>query len=115
MKIHSLGIDLIELADLERRISRTPIFLEKILTTAELDSAPTLESQAGYIAAKEALVKCGYLQPGQWLEVQLEHTPAGKPFFTTADGTQLTGCHVSISHTEHFVTAVVIVEEALAL
>jgi holo-[acyl-carrier protein] synthase len=111
MKIHGLGIDLIELADITQRIVRTPTFFEKILTPSELDAAHSIESKAGMIAAKEALVKAGYLQPGEWLSVQLTHTSSGKPFFTDAMGSELKGVHVSLSHTQHFVTAVVVIEE----
>jgi len=96
-----IGIDMVEIARLERAVARSGEgFLKKAFTTRELDLCRgDVERLAGRWAAKEALIKCfdgtGLCLPRRQIEVLAE--PSGAPrvrFLRSLPATAL----VSITH-----------------
>jgi hydroxyethylthiazole kinase-like uncharacterized protein yjeF len=100
--MRSIGIDMVEVARLEKAIGRSgPGFLKKAFTARELKLCDgNVERLAGRWAAKEALIKCfdgtGLCLPRRQIEVLT--APSGAPrvrFLRALDGAQ---AMVSITH-----------------
>lgn len=81
-----LGIDIVDLRDFEKKISKD-LFLKNIFTENELsyakDKSNTLQTLAGTFAAKEAIVKAMDLKLTYILRKRIEilHNKSGKPYF----------------------------------
>ncbi len=103
-----MGIDLILMTDFEKRFGEKEK-LRKVLVDKELTGK--MESLAGRVAVKEALVKTGYLKVGEWLKVQIVNDEAGAPYLISQYGERVKGVTISIAHAGDYVTAVAIYEE----
>ena len=102
-----IGIDLIEIAKLQEIIDRTPSFLQKVLTQKELENA-TIQTIAGKIATKEAIIKTGYSRVGEWQKIQILSDKNGKPLVYTEQNTQIKDLKISISHTDSYAIAIAV-------
>ena len=105
----NIGLDVIDLKDFTQKVSSYG-FLEKILTDKEIEKS-SLETLAGKIAAKEAVIKTGYIKPGEWLKIQILNTESGKPEVYDEFGDKITSLKVSISHTDKTAVAIALYEE----
>lgn len=105
-----VGIDLIEIDRFKKSIENNPAFLDRILTDTEKKGADVV-SWAGKYAAKEALIKCGYMNSGDWLMIQILNDTTGRPFACDRFGTEVTSIQLSISHTKDFAVAVALYEK----
>ena len=103
-----MGIDLILMTDFEKRFSDKEK-LRRVLGEKEL--VGKMESLAGRVAVKEALVKTGYLKVGEWLKVQIMNDELGAPYAIGQYGERIKGVTISIAHAGDYVTAVAIYEE----
>lgn len=103
-----VGIDLIQLGDFERRFGDKKK-LKKVLGEKEL--VGKMESLAGRVAAKEALVKAGVIKIGEWLSVQVVNDEFGVPYVVDRYGARLKGVTISIAHAGDYVMAVAVYEE----
>ncbi|MEG6503502.1 MULTISPECIES: holo-[acyl-carrier-protein] synthase [unclassified Desulfovibrio] len=121
--IVGLGIDIVELARIEKNLARFGRrFAEKILGPEELSAMPalTVNYVAGRFAAKEAAVKAlgtGFSQGIGPALVETVATPGGKPqlrlhgaALQRARDMGVTACHVTISHDRSSAVAVVVLE-----
>lgn len=106
-----VGIDIVELPRLKKMMAQTPGIIGKWLTLDERgDDRPA--TIAGRIAAKEAIVKTGYVKPGDWYRVVITKLKNGAPAVIDGkSGQQIKNLHISISHSEHFAVAVAIYED----
>ncbi|TSB44609.1 holo-ACP synthase [Alkalicoccobacillus porphyridii] len=111
--IQGIGIDIIELSRIEKALKRNPRFEERILTIAEREKAATkpqtrkIEFIAGRFAAKEAFVKAVGQKGISWKDIEILNQKDGKPIMT---GPTSGIIHVSISHSQAYATAQVIIE-----
>lgn len=103
-----IGIDLIELESLEKKIKDNPEFIKHVLIDDECGNWE-LATLAGKIAAKEAIIKTGFIKPGEWKKVVIDKRGNGSPFVCDANGVEIKNLHISISHSENLAVAVAIV------
>lgn len=116
--IDGIGIDLLEIKRIEQLVSRKPNFTKRILTVREeahyqkLSKHRQIEFLAGRFAAKEAFSKAlgtGVGAEFSFLDIEILPNTENKPVVET---THYPGTiHVSISHSEEFVVAQVILEK----
>jgi holo-[acyl-carrier protein] synthase len=84
VEILGLGVDLCEIARMERALARHPSMRERVFTPEEVaycDSrARPAESYAGRFAAREAVIKAlgGYRGKG-WQDISVTRAPTGAP------------------------------------
>ncbi len=84
MEILGLGVDLCEIARMERAISRHPTMRERVFTPEEIaycdSKARPAESYAGRFGAREATIKAlgGYRGRG-WKDISVSRHPSGAP------------------------------------
>lgn len=104
-----IGIDILDIEDLKKRLDRTPSLIDKLLSQEELKSL-NIESVAGKIAAKEAIIKTGYLKVGEWLKVQIVNDAKGAPCVKNNLGTRIDSVNISISHIKQIAIAVAVYE-----
>lgn len=118
--IKGIGIDLIELQRVEKIVETQPKLITRILTADErtlweqLGTKRRIEFLAGRFAAKEALSKAlgtGVGADFSWQDVSIlpDHNGAPKVIWDASKLDVL--CHVSISHSDHYAVAQVIIEE----
>jgi holo-[acyl-carrier protein] synthase len=79
-----LGVDLCEIARMERAISRHPTFRDRVFTPDEIaycdSKARPAESYAGRFAAREATIKAlGGYRGRRWQDISVTRHPSGAP------------------------------------
>ena len=121
MKIIGVGFDLVDITELEKRLSSNA-FRRRVFTNAEIEIAEgrrkSLECFAGKFAVKEAVMKClgAGIQQGLWFsQIEVLNETSGAPYLILhkatkelADQRGITQWQVSISHTQHSAGAVVL-------
>ncbi|MEX2274289.1 MAG: holo-ACP synthase [Actinomycetota bacterium] len=89
MEIDGLGVDICEIARMERALARHPTMAERVFTVEERAycdaKARPAESYAGRFAAREATIKAlgGYRQR-RWQDISVTRHPSGKPTISLA-------------------------------
>ena len=121
MKIIGVGFDLVDITELEKRLSSNA-FRRRVFTNAEIEIAEgrrkALECFAGKFAVKEAVMKClgAGIQQGLWFsQIEVLNKTSGAPYLILHKATKeltdqrgITQWQVSISHTQHSAGAVVL-------
>jgi holo-[acyl-carrier protein] synthase len=84
VEISGLGVDLCEIARIERAIARHPTFRDRVFTPEEIayceSRARPAESYAGRFAAREATIKALGGYPGRrWQDISVTRHPSGAP------------------------------------
>lgn len=84
MDILGLGVDICEIARMERAISRHPTFRDRVFTPEEIaycdSKARPAESYAGRFAAREATIKAlGGYRGRRWQDISVTRHPSGAP------------------------------------
>jgi len=79
-----LGVDICEIARMERAISRHPTFRDRVFTPEEIaycdSKAKPVESFAGRFAAREATIKAlGGYRGRRWQDISVTRHPSGAP------------------------------------
>jgi holo-[acyl-carrier protein] synthase len=122
--VRGIGVDIIEIDRIRNSIeSLGDRFLRKIFTAREIaycNSKPkTFQHFAARFAAKEALAKAvssGWAGEFRWKDVEVMNEPSGKPVLELHGLMQHTLAHcvvfVSLSHSDHHVVAMVVVEDS---
>jgi holo-[acyl-carrier protein] synthase len=120
--ITGIGIDILEIARLQRTIDTAGRhFLEKIFTPSEIAyceaKAHPAQHFAARFAAKEALSKAlatGWSGTFRWKDVEVVNDPSGRPRLIPhgplGDALGDATVHVSLSHSDSQVVAVVVLE-----
>jgi holo-[acyl-carrier protein] synthase len=114
--IVGIGVDVADIARLERALARTPALAHRLFADSERDRP--LPSLAGCFAAKEALAKALGAPAGlRWTDAIIEHGPGGRPVLETlgtvakaAAELGVSAWHVSISHDGGLAVAMVVAE-----
>ncbi|MBR7554639.1 holo-ACP synthase [Allobacillus sp. GCM10007491] len=119
--IRGIGIDIIELKRIEKIIQRKPRFLKRILSEAEMtlyNQLPSfqrkIEFLAGRFAAKEAYSKAegtGIGAHHSFQSIEILRGTSGQPLIYK-QGKLKENVHVSISHSEAYAIAQVIIEHS---
>ena len=84
MDIAGLGVDLCEIARMERAIARHPTLRDRVFTPEEIaycdSKARPAESYAGRFAAREATIKAlGGYRGRLWQDISVTRHPSGAP------------------------------------
>ena len=119
--MHSIGIDIIEIARIQRAMDRWgESFLHRVYTEPELKLCRKNSSPlAVRFAGKEAVMKAlGTGTKGiSWREIEILAEPSGKPFVhlygkaqDKADGLGLDKLAISLSHSREYAVAFVVGE-----
>jgi holo-[acyl-carrier protein] synthase len=124
VEILGLGVDICEIARMERALDRHPTLRERVFTPEEVAycdaKARPGESFAGRFAAREAVIKAlgGYRGRG-WQDISVTHDPSGAPAIRLegnakrrADGIGATAVLVTLSHERTSAVAFAIVVHA---
>lgn len=117
MAVVGVGIDVVEVARIERALARTPRLAERLFTDAERAHGRA-ESLAGRFAAKEAVAKALGAPGGlRWRDAEVVNDPGGRPRLVLRGGVAaeaeaqgITSWHLSLSHDAGVATAVVVAE-----
>ena len=124
--ILSTGIDIVAVYRIRKTIARTPRFVEKVFTADERSycegkGVGSWQSFAGRFAAKEAFLKAlktGWRGRISWTDIEVVVDDLGAPSLTLAGEAQVLltelgadRMHLSISHTEEYAFAQVILEK----
>jgi len=116
--MHYIGIDIIEIARIEKAIARwRESFLHRVYTEPELKLYHNKSSSlAARFAGKEAVVKAlGTQSKGiSWKEIEILSDPSGKPLVhlygkaqNQADSLDLNSLAISLSHSKEYAIACV--------
>lgn len=84
MDIVGLGVDICEIARMERAISRHPTLRDRVFTPEEISYCDTkarpAESYAGRFSAREATIKAlGGYRGRRWQDISVTRHPSGDP------------------------------------
>ncbi len=124
--IYAVGTDLVEISRIERIIEKwRERFTGRVYSEGEIrycsEMAVPARHFAARFAAKEAFLKCtgrGMFDGIGFRDVEVVNRPEGKPelmFHGKArdmvDGAGITGSHISISHTDRYAMAFVVLEK----
>ncbi len=115
--IVGVGIDVVQIARIERALARTPGLLARLFTDGER-ALPRAESLAARFAAKEAVAKALGAPGGlRWRDAEVVNDPGGRPRLVLHGGVAeeaaaqgITTWHLSLSHDGGVATAVVVAE-----
>jgi holo-[acyl-carrier protein] synthase len=121
--IYGLGIDLVEIARIEDMLARWPQrFVQRVFTPEEIElcesrAANRAAAYAARFAAKEAFAKAlgtGVDKNFSWKDFSIQPQNNGRPLpiLSPRLASRLAGIqiHVSLSHADHYATAVVVLE-----
>ncbi len=121
--IEGVGVDIVEVERLKQTVEKYgESFLQKVFTPKELTysrSKPDVHQHlAARFAAKEAFSKAfatGWSGEFRWRDVEVSNDPLGKPSIVVRGEMKkklgASQIHVSISHSDHAVVAVVLIEK----
>ena len=110
MEILGIGVDICEIARLERAIERHPTLRERVFTPEEIaycdGKARPGESYAGRFAAREATIKAlGGYRGRRWQDISVTRAPTGAPAIRLdgnakrrADALGITDVLISFTH-----------------
>jgi holo-[acyl-carrier protein] synthase len=123
--IFGLGTDIVEIERIRQKLEKNPDLIKFIFSIEEIDycskqKKPEMHYAARF-AVKEAFLKAfgvTFIGNHSLSEISVSRTEHGKPYITlngrslkTFQGAQLSQIHVSISHTDTFAVASVVIEK----
>jgi len=121
--VRGIGVDIIEIDRIRESVDRLgDLFLSKIFTTREIayasGKANRFQHLAARFAAKEAVAKAlstGWSGEFRWKDVEVMNEQGGQPRITLTgklrDVLAASTIHLSMSHSDTHVVAVVVIEE----
>jgi holo-[acyl-carrier protein] synthase len=91
VEIVGLGVDICEIARMERALARHPTMRARVFTAEEIAycdrKARPAESYAGRFAAREAVIKAlGGYRGKRWQDISVTRHPSGAPMIALAAG-----------------------------
>jgi holo-[acyl-carrier protein] synthase len=94
VEIRGLGVDICEIARMERALARHPTMRERVFTPEEIaycdSKARPAESYAGRFAAREAVIKAlGGYRGKRWQDISVTRAPSGAPAIRLAGNAKL--------------------------
>jgi holo-[acyl-carrier protein] synthase len=103
VEIVGLGVDICEIARMERALARHPTMRERVFTAEEVaycdGKARPAESYAGRFAAREATIKAlgGYPRK-RWQDISVVREPTGAPAIRLAGGAASRAGALGVAH-----------------
>ncbi len=113
----SIGIDIVDVEDFKKRISKTKPLGKRIFTDYELDYCKNkgIEHLAARFAAKEAFKKASGISNLSWHDAEIRNLPSGKPVLKINEKIKnrlkINTAEVSLSHTKKQAIASVLIEQ----
>ncbi|CAN5685611.1 holo-ACP synthase [soil metagenome] len=110
-----LGLDIVEVARIERAMAKNPRFIERILTPREREFCADARRVAGRWAAKEAVYKALGLPLG-WQDIEILPDELGVPKVRVRSSDfdpRRLKIHVSITHERNQAAAVALLERVV--
>jgi holo-[acyl-carrier protein] synthase len=94
VEILGLGVDLCEIARMERALARHPTMRDRVFTPTEIaycdGKARPAESYAGRFAAREAVIKAlGGYRGKRWQDISVTRAPTGAPAISLSGNAKL--------------------------
>ena len=91
VNIVGLGVDICEIARMERALARHPSMRNRVFTDEEIEycegRARPAESYAGRFAAREAVIKAlGGYRGKRWKDISVRRSPTGAPAIELTGG-----------------------------
>ncbi|WP_018924798.1 holo-ACP synthase [Salsuginibacillus kocurii] len=118
--IQGIGMDMVEIERIKEAVERNPRFISRVLTEREVKRFEALHGKrsyeylAGRYAVKEAYGKANGTGLGKdisFQDLEVNQAPSGAPFLEVNSLAFNKRVHVSITHTDQFAAAYVIIEE----
>jgi holo-[acyl-carrier protein] synthase len=123
--IYGIGVDILEVGRIEKLISNTPRFKQRVFTQHEIDYCELKKNRAqnyaARFAAKEAFLKAigtGWKRGVAFKEIEIVNNKQGKPELVLygkskefAEQFGLKNIQVSVSHIKDLAVAIVIAEK----
>ena len=104
----SIGIDIVSIEHFQRSLSAGgQSFINDHFSPQEIVNKSNAHL-AGIFAAKEALMKTGYVKVANYLAVKIINSVTGKPVVYDSEGNEIADLEISISHTDTTAVAVAI-------
>lgn len=102
MEIVGLGVDICEIARMERALVRHPTMRERVFTPEEIgycdSKARPAESYAGRFAAREAVIKAlGGYRGKRWQDISVTRHPSGAPVIALGGNAKIRADMLGIS------------------
>lgn len=102
MEIVGLGVDICEIARMERALVRHPTMRERVFTSEEIgycdSKARPAESYAGRFAAREAVIKAlGGYRGKRWQDISVTRHPSGAPVIALGGNAKIRADMLGIS------------------
>ncbi|HPM00976.1 MAG: holo-ACP synthase [Candidatus Cloacimonetes bacterium] len=124
MPIFGIGTDIIEVQRVQKAISKSQRFKERVFTEEEIalceNKSNPWQSYAARFAAKEAMLKAmgtGWSGGIEWKDISVEHNEHGKPIIKVynrvsdfCQANHITQIHLSLTHIKELAMAYVILE-----
>jgi holo-[acyl-carrier protein] synthase len=103
VEIVGLGVDICEIARMERALARHPSMRARVFTTEEIaycdGKARPAESYAGRFAAREAVIKAlGGYRSRRWQDISVTRNAAGAPGIALAGNAKRRADAVGVDH-----------------
>lgn len=78
----SIGIDIVDVKDFEKRIKRAKNLAQRLFTKHELEYCKNrgIEHLASRFAAKEAFAKASKLKELSWKDIEVRNEKSGRPY-----------------------------------
>ena len=111
--IVAVGIDIVEIARIEKAIQRKE-FAEKLFSPDELRDANEAGHVAGRWAAKEAIAKALPIKIA-WRDIEVLNHESGAPYVRFNDKVEIRPgwrVHISITHEKGYAAAVAVLEDS---
>jgi len=102
VEIVGLGVDICEIARMERALARHPTMRARVFTPEEIaycdGKARPAESYAGRFAAREAVIKAlGGYRGKRWQDISVTRHPSGAPIIALAGNAKLRADAIGIT------------------
>src|SRR2546421_12091533 len=130
MSVLGIGVDLVENARIEHSLERFgERFLHRIFTAGEIEYSQSMKYPARRLAArfaaKEAVSKAfgtGIGKAMGWKDIDVQRKPSGEPFLVflgpageLAKARGVTNALITLSHTDQYAMACIVLESAAPL
>jgi len=114
--IIGIGVDIIEVARVQRAIERNPRFVDRVFTPTEIAYAEGKKSRFQHLAARFAAKEAFFKAIGRrldWTDVETVNLESGRPQLVvhSAEEIGFTRIHISISHLAEYALAMVVLEK----
>ena len=114
--ILGIGVDMIEVARVQKAIERNPRFVDKVFTGTEAAYSEGKKSKFMHLAARFAAKEAFFKAIGKrisWTGVETVNLPSGQPTLRVTDGQDygFARGHVSLTHIADYAVAVVVLEK----